>query len=224
MTSFGGKGANQCIAAAKLGAKPFMICRASFFKYRTTQISFINNIKLFLNFYFLQLGDDQWGHGYLDNFKSEGVEVQHAKITPNVATGIAQINVADSGENQIVIVPGANNHLSIEDVNHAKDLITDAGILIAQMETPFESTLQAFKLNKGVSAQCKQYYALKMTFLLYYFFIFQIKLLNAAPANTDALTILPYCTILCVNESEATLLTNLNVDSAEYVFFCPEND
>ena len=73
------------------------------------------------------------------------------KLTPNVTTGIAQISVAESGENQIVIVPGANGLLSKDDVKNSASLIANAEVLIGQLETPFETTLEAFKLNKGVS-------------------------------------------------------------------------
>ncbi|XP_053608608.1 ribokinase isoform X2 [Plodia interpunctella] len=160
-TSFGGKGANQCVAAAKLGGHTYMICR---------------------------VGDDQWGSKYRDHFREAGVDVTHVHITENVSTGIAQICVADNGENQIVIVPGSNGHLGKTDVVNASDLIENADVLIGQLETPYETTLEAFKLCKG------------------------LKLLNAAPAREDIHEILPYCSILCVNEPEASLLTNLNVD------------
>ncbi|XP_063385166.1 ribokinase-like [Cydia fagiglandana] len=159
-TSFGGKGANQCVAAAKLGGNTYMIGRA---------------------------GDDQWGLKYKEHLKAEGVNVSHFFTTPNVTTGIAQISVAESGENQIVIVAGANNFLSKSDVQSSAELITHADVLIGQLETPLETTLEAFKLNKGV------------------------KLLNAAPARSDIQQILQYCTILCVNESEAALITNMEV-------------
>ncbi|KAH9642191.1 hypothetical protein HF086_005521 [Spodoptera exigua] len=131
-----------------------------------------------------RLGNDQWGDKYRDNLEQVGVDTTHVKITPNVTTGIAQISVAESGENQIVIVPGANSYLSIEDVKNSADLITNADVVIGQLETPFETTLEAFKLAKG------------------------LKLLNAAPARSDIKEILPYCSILCVNEPEASLLTN----------------
>ncbi|CAH0726985.1 unnamed protein product, partial [Brenthis ino] len=160
-TSYGGKGANQCVAAAKLGGHTYMISR---------------------------VGDDVWGKQYKDYLKNIGVDVTYTKVTQDVTTGIAQISVAENGENQIVIVPGANSRLSKSDVDEAKQLIETADILIGQLETPFETTLEAFKLNNG------------------------IKLLNAAPARTDIQNILPHCTILCVNEHEASLLVNFNVD------------
>ncbi|KOB72371.1 Ribokinase [Operophtera brumata] len=54
------------------------------------------------------LGDDQWGEKYKKHLNQVGVNVTHVQITPGVTTGIAQISVAENGENQIVIVPGAN--------------------------------------------------------------------------------------------------------------------
>lgn len=161
-TSFGGKGANQCVAAAKLGGNTTMICR---------------------------VGDDQWEQKYKDNLKDAGVDVSHVYTTLNTTTGIAQITVAESGENQIVIVLGANGHLSEVDVENARELIISADVLIGQLETPFETTLEAFKINTG------------------------IKLLNAAPGRNDIQKILPYCSILCVNESEASIMANHNVNS-----------
>ncbi|XP_075976558.1 ribokinase-like isoform X2 [Anticarsia gemmatalis] len=134
------------------------------------------------------LGDDQWGEKYKENLKNHGVDITHAKITPNVTTGCAQISVAENGENQIVVVPGANNYLSKEDVANSAELIKNADVLIGQLETPFETMLEAFKLSKG------------------------IKLFNAAPAQAGIDEILPHCTILCVNEPEASLLTNFDVD------------
>lgn len=165
-TSYGGKGANQCVAAAKLGGNVHMICR---------------------------VGDDQWGMQYKEYLKNLGVDVTYVQLTPNISTGIAQISVADNGENQIVIVLGANSHLGISDVKNSIELIKSADVLIGQLETPFETTLEAFKVNQG------------------------IKLLNAAPAKKDIEKILPFCSIICVNEPEISLLTNMevNISNAE---------
>ncbi|XP_026330769.1 ribokinase-like isoform X2 [Hyposmocoma kahamanoa] len=160
VTSYGGKGANQCVAAAKLGGNAHMICK---------------------------LGDDQWGKKYKEHLKECGVNVTYSHNAANSMTGIAQISVAENGENQIVIVPGANKLLSKSDVQEALVLIKNADILIGQLEIPYETTLEAFKLNKG------------------------LRLLNAAPAMQDIHEIFPYCSILCVNESEASYLTNNSV-------------
>lgn len=99
----------------------------------------------------LQLGDDQWGKQYKEHLKECGVNVTYAHNAANSMTGIAQISVAENGENQIVIVTGANKLLSKSDVQEALVLIKNADILIGQLETPYETTLEAFKLNKGVS-------------------------------------------------------------------------
>ncbi|XP_034832520.1 ribokinase-like isoform X1 [Maniola hyperantus] len=160
-TSFGGKGANQSVAAAKTGGNVQIICR---------------------------VGDDQWGEKYKEHLRTVGVDVTYAQVAKGTTTGIAQISVADNGENQIVIVPGANNHLSKSDLDNAKELIKKADVLIGQLETPYETTLEAFKVNDG------------------------IKLLNAAPAREHIEEILPFCTILCVNEPEASLLVHFDVD------------
>lgn len=87
-TGFGGKGANQCVAAAKLGAKTAMVAR---------------------------LGSDTWGQNYLQNLRTQGVDTSGVKSVDDT-TGIAQILVSETGENQIVIVAGANNHLKADDV------------------------------------------------------------------------------------------------------------
>ncbi|XP_047508225.1 ribokinase-like [Pieris napi] len=160
-TSFGGKGANQCVAAAKLGGKAYMIAR---------------------------VGDDYWGKQYIDNLTKFGINAQHTKITKGITTGIAQISVSANGENQIVIVSGANNYLSISDINETQELIKNADIIISQLETPIETTYHAFKSCNG------------------------IRLLNAAPASTNIKDLLEHCNILCVNEPEASFLVGFNVD------------
>ncbi|XP_068629997.1 ribokinase-like [Battus philenor] len=161
VTSFGGKGTNQCVAASKLGANAYLISR---------------------------LGDDKWGKQYKEYLKEIGVDVTHVCLTSEVATGIAQITVAENGENHIVIVPGANNYLNCNDVKVAEEIIKTADVIIGQLETPIETTLEAFKLSNA------------------------IKILNAAPARKDIDSVLSYCTILCVNETEASCLVDISVD------------
>lgn len=161
--AFGGKGANQCIAAAKLGGKTALIAR---------------------------VGDDTWGRQYLSNLKDLNVDTAFVHITPGFSSGIAQINVAESGANQIVIIVGANSRLNVEDVENAKDLIGNADVVVCQLETQPEVAIATLKLCKGIS------------------------ILNAAPAITscnEKLFTLP--TIFCVNESEASIFTGTSVDN-----------
>ncbi|ETN66586.1 ribokinase [Anopheles darlingi] len=156
-TGNGGKGANQCVAAARLGSRTAIIGK---------------------------LGDDAWGRAYRDALAAEGINVSEVAIMPGESTGIAQINVADGGDNQIVIVTGANKRLEPADAESRHALLQRARILICQLETPLEGTIAALRAFNGIS------------------------ILNAAPAEEhlpDPLLSLP--TIFCVNETEAALLT-----------------
>lgn len=235
VTSYGGKGANQCVAAAKLGGNTHMICKVSSsqssiktfcssqsFSSSKHVVSILYTDQPKMIIVSLQLGDDQWGKQYKEHLKECGVNITYTHNATNSTTGIAQISVAENGENQIVIVTGANKLLSKSDVHEARVLIKNADILIGQLETPFETTLEAFKLNKGVSyVNCilsinldpkssSRLFVLTDVCDLEYN-LFQLRLLNAAPAMQDIHEILPYCSILCVNEGEASHLTNFSV-------------
>lgn len=98
------------------------------------------------------MGNDIWGQKYLDQLKQEKVNNKNVLITPRVANGIAQITVADSGENQIVIVAGANSYLSESDVctKSVKDLIANAKVVISQLETSPDVALAALSLCSNV--------------------------------------------------------------------------
>ncbi|RZC41388.1 ribokinase [Asbolus verrucosus] len=161
MTTFGGKGANQCVAAAKLGGNTTLITR---------------------------VGDDLWGDKYIENLKCQNVETKYAQKTPNSQSGIAQITVAESGENQIVVVAGANNLLTVQDVEKAQDDIIAAAVVVLQLETSTNVALKALKLCQGTS------------------------ILNGAPAlNKYDPELLTLPTIFCVNETEAAVFTGLSV-------------
>uniref|UniRef100_A0A182RLD8 Ribokinase n=1 Tax=Anopheles funestus TaxID=62324 RepID=A0A182RLD8_ANOFN len=158
-TGNGGKGANQCVAAARLGSRTAMIGK---------------------------LGDDPWGTGYRTALAAEGVNVEQVDVMPGESTGIAQINVADNGDNQIVIVTGANKRLGPSDVLSRPELFERARILICQLETPIEGTIAALQAFKGIS------------------------IVNAAPAETNLPhSLLSLASIFCVNETEAALLTDM---------------
>jgi len=163
-TGFGGKGANQCIAAARLGAKCTLVAK---------------------------LGNDTWGEKYLNNLKKHEINVDYIKMVED-NTGIAQITVANSGENHIIIVPGANNSLLAEDFNRAIKDLSDVKVLLCQQETPINATIEAIKHFKGIS------------------------ILNCAPALDHTPKELIQCpTFLCLNETEASLMTQLSVQNLE---------
>ena len=123
-TGYGGKGANQCVQAARLGSKTAMISK---------------------------LGDDIWGRNYLDHLKGEGVNVEYLEIAEGINTGIAQINVADTGDNQIVITVGANKKISEDDVDKCRGMLAKAKVLVCQLEIPVPPTAKVLQFFEGIS-------------------------------------------------------------------------
>lgn len=99
-TGFGGKGANQCIAAARLGCKSAMIGK---------------------------LGEDPYGVEYKKHFESEGVNTAYLELIGK-HSGVALIVVASDGSNQIVINANANSFLSENDADNAGKLLKDAKV------------------------------------------------------------------------------------------------
>lgn len=119
----GGKGANQAVAAAKLGAQVFFIAK---------------------------LGDDIFGLQSLNNFKKEGVDTKYVLQTQEAPSGVALIMVDDEGNNVIVVAPGANHKLTPDDVKEAEPDIASSGALVAQLEVPIETIEFAAELaNKS---------------------------------------------------------------------------
>jgi len=115
----GGKGANQAVAAAKLGADVYFIAK---------------------------LGDDIFAEQSLKNFKKEGVKTKYVIQTNEAPSGVALITVDDAGNNVIVVAPGANQMLSPEDVKKAEPDIASSGALVAQLEVPLETVEFAAQL------------------------------------------------------------------------------
>ncbi|MEM7272092.1 MAG: ribokinase [Actinomycetota bacterium] len=105
----GGKGANQAVAAARLGRRVAMIGR---------------------------VGDDEAGRERLAALAAEGIDVDGVAVTDGVASGLAVIEVETSGENRIVVAPGANGAVSPEDVSAWAGAVADAPVVLAQLEVP----------------------------------------------------------------------------------------
>lgn len=165
VTNFGGKGANQCVAAAKLGSKTALLAR---------------------------VGNELWGDKYIENLKQNNVDTSLVIKTDKEPTGIAMITVSDAGNNQIVIVAGANLKLSPDDIVQVETFVTNAKVLILQLETPISAALKALEICTGIS------------------------ILNGAPAMTDYdPRILTLPTIFCVNESEASIFSGIKVHSID---------
>ncbi|MHC4739815.1 MAG: ribokinase [Planctomycetota bacterium] len=108
----GGKGANQAVAAARLGADVFFIAK---------------------------LGDDIFGSQSLTNFKKVGINTAYVTQTKQAPSGVALINIDNNGHNIIIVAPGANGILSPEDVKQAEPDIASSGALVAQLEIPLKT-------------------------------------------------------------------------------------
>ena len=115
----GGKGANQAVAAAKLGAEVVFITK---------------------------LGKDVFASELLENFKSVNINTQHIEQLNGVPSGIAVIAIDDKGQNMIIVVPGANGKLAPVDVDKAQSDIANAAVVVAQLEVPIETVEQAAKI------------------------------------------------------------------------------
>ena len=118
----GGKGANQAVAAARLGAQVTMIGR---------------------------VGDDDFGRAQQRNLAQEGIGVTHVSVDPEEATGIALITLDAAGQNSIILAPGANMRLTVAHVEAAAQTIADAEILICQLESPLEVVTRAIELARA---------------------------------------------------------------------------
>lgn len=119
----GGKGANQAVAAAKLGAEVIFVAK---------------------------LGKDVFASKSLENFKSVNINTKHIEQIDGVPSGIAIIAIDDNGKNIIIVVPGANSKLTPADVDKAESDIANAAVVVAQVEVPIETVEQAANLaNKN---------------------------------------------------------------------------
>ena len=105
----GGKGANQAVSAAKLGAEVSMVGR---------------------------VGKDDFGRALLANLYSVGVNYDFVQRDSSAPTGIALITVEDSGENNIVLAPGSNMKLTVEDIESAAKTIGESDSVLFQLESP----------------------------------------------------------------------------------------
>ena len=121
MTTGGGKGANQAVAAARLGADVSLIAR---------------------------IGSDAFGEMSIENFKKEKINIDNIYTDSDAPSGVAFIVVDDRGENIIVVAPGANATLNEKDIQDAEDVIERAGIVLFQLEIPMRTVAEGIRLAK----------------------------------------------------------------------------
>ncbi|QBC44526.1 ribokinase [Iodobacter fluviatilis] len=119
-THLGGKGANQAVAAQRLGASVAMVgC----------------------------VGNDEFGQRLVAGLQAEGIDTRWLKTSPDTATGVALITLCQ-GDNAIVVVPGANHQLSPSDIQAAEAAFIDADVILAQLEIPLTTVMAAAQLAK----------------------------------------------------------------------------
>lgn len=173
----GGKGANQAVAAARAGGEVVFVGR---------------------------VGDDTNGAGLTQSLRLAGVSVDYLTIDPRAPTGTALITVDDHGENSIVVIPGANSHVSFDDLERAQAAIEASGLVALQLEIPLETVVRAAQLAASA---------------------YRRVLLNASPARILDQSLLELVDILVVNEQEVAMVSGMGspVDpaaAARFVLDC----
>jgi ribokinase len=124
---FGGKGANQAVAARLCGAEVLMVAK---------------------------VGRDLFGEATVRNFNSFGIDTTHVKIVPDVPTGVAPIFVEPNGQNRIIVVKGANDRLSPADVDAAAAELRRVQTIILQFEIPLETIYHAVRFARTHGIRC----------------------------------------------------------------------
>ena len=112
----GGKGANQAVAAARLGGK----------------VTFVAKV-----------GNDPFGVRSVDQYRAEGIDTRHVMVDKEHPSGVALILVDARGENSIAVASGANAHLTPQDIDRAQRVVEEGDIVLMQLETPMETVEHA---------------------------------------------------------------------------------
>ena len=158
----GGKGGNQAVAAAEAGARVAMVGA---------------------------VGEDEDGARYLARLRSRGVDVSAVRVEPGAATGQAWITVGADSENAIVVIPGANADLTLEDLEPVSDL-GPGDVLLVQLEVPMAVVAAAARRAHGRAARV---------------------VVNAAPYAALPHDVAALADPLVVNEHEALALADSDV-------------
>jgi len=164
----GGKGDNQVIAAARVGG----------------DVTFIGAV-----------GDDNYGELLKKSLEANNVKT-HLKIVKNVSSQIATILIDETGQNRIVIVPGANNFVDKKQIDDNFDIIKECDIILMQLEIPMET----------VEYVVDKFYELN-----------KILILNPAPGAELSDNIIKKCTYLTPNENEIGLITKMPYDTIDNI-------
>ncbi len=124
---FGGKGANQAVAARLCGAEVFMVAR---------------------------VGSDLFGPATIENFRKQGIDPTHVKQVEGLSSGVAPIFVEPSGQNRILVVKGANDALQPADVDAAAEILKSADCIVLQFEIPIETVYYTIAFARKHGIRC----------------------------------------------------------------------
>jgi ribokinase len=124
---FGGKGANQAVAARLCGGEVLMVAK---------------------------VGRDLFGEATVKNFASQGIDTTHVKIVEDAPTGVAPIFVEPSGQNRIIVVKGANDRLTPADVDAAADQLRTVDTIILQFEIPLATIYHTVRFARANKIRC----------------------------------------------------------------------
>jgi len=124
---FGGKGANQAVAARLCGAEVFMVAR---------------------------VGSDLFGPATIENFRKQGIDPTHVKQVEGLSSGVAPIFVEPNGQNRILVVKGANDALKPADVDEAAEVLKAADCIVLQFEIPVETVYYTIAFARKHRIRC----------------------------------------------------------------------
>ena len=171
---FGGKGANQAVAARRCGASVGMVAK---------------------------VGSDLFGPATIKNFESQGIDASHVRIAEGISTGVAPIFVDPSGQNRILVIKGANETLSPEDVDAAAPLLSKADTILLQFEIPLATVYHTIQFAKSKGIRC---------------------IVNPAPALPPDFKEVAAADYFVPNESEAEAITGIPVHTIEDAKKCAD--
>lgn len=166
----GGKGANQAVAAAKYGAEVLMVTK---------------------------IGDDIFADNTISNLNKYNINTKYVTKVKNVSSGVAPIFVDKSGQNRILIIKGANNYLTFEDIDKASEDLRACQLIILQLEIDLKIVYYAINFAKKYNIPI---------------------LLNPAPATKELdINEACKCDFFVPNETELEILTGLPVNTNEEI-------
>jgi ribokinase len=124
---FGGKGANQAVAARLCGAEVFMVAR---------------------------VGNDLFGPATIENFRKQGIDTTHVKQVEGLSSGVAPIFIEPNGQNRIIVVKGANDAVGPDEVDAAADTLKSVDCIVLQFEIPIETVYYSVAFARKHGIRC----------------------------------------------------------------------